>query len=159
MNFECRKCEVLSRTICGWGQLRKSSRQFMFEFLSGIRPNPNFQAPSSFYPVTVPLDLKKCDWSWLWFRISKGLLTPVPVAERSKARVYVRSLAGIAGSNPAGGMDGCPLWVLCVLSGRSLCDRPIPRPEESYWLWCVLVCDLVTSRMRRLKLVRVVNAG
>ena len=37
-----------------------------------------------------------------------GWLT-VPVAERSKARVYGRSLAGIAGSNPAGGMDGCPL--------------------------------------------------
>ena len=35
--------------------------------------------------------------------------SPVPVAERSKARVYGRSLAGIAGSNPAGGMDGCPL--------------------------------------------------
>ena len=34
---------------------------------------------------------------------------PVPVAERSKARVYGRSLAGIAGSNTAGGMDGCPL--------------------------------------------------
>ena len=32
-----------------------------------------------------------------------------PVAERSKARVYGRSLAGIASSNPAGGMDGCPL--------------------------------------------------
>ena len=34
---------------------------------------------------------------------------PVPVAERSQARVYGRSLAGIAGSNPARGMDGCPL--------------------------------------------------
>ena len=33
----------------------------------------------------------------------------VPVAERSRALVYGRSLAGIAGSNPAGGMDGCPL--------------------------------------------------
>ena len=30
------------------------------------------------------------------------------MAERSKARVYGRSLAGIAGLNPAGGMDGCP---------------------------------------------------
>jgi hypothetical protein len=39
---------------------------------------------------------------------------PVPVAERSKTRVYGRSLAGIAGSNVAGGMDGCLLWVLCV---------------------------------------------
>jgi hypothetical protein len=36
----------------------------------------------------------------------------------------------------------------CVLSG-SLCDRPITRPEESYGLWCVGVCDLDTSWMRR----------
>ena len=34
---------------------------------------------------------------------------PIPVAERSKARAYGRYLAGIAGSNPAGGMDVCPL--------------------------------------------------
>jgi hypothetical protein len=26
----------------------------------------------------------------------------------------------------------------CVLSG-SLCDRPIPRPEETHQLWCVLI--------------------
>ena len=25
----------------------------------------------------------------------------------------------------------------------------ITRPEESYRLWCVIVCDLETSRMRR----------
>ena len=31
----------------------------------------------------------------------------VPVAERSKARVCGRSLAWIAGSNPAGGTDVC----------------------------------------------------
>jgi hypothetical protein len=24
----------------------------------------------------------------------------------------------------------------CALSGRDLCDGPIPRPEESYRLWC-----------------------
>jgi len=29
-----------------------------------------------------------------------------------------------------------------VLSGRSLCDELITRPEESYRLWCVVVCDL-----------------
>ena len=29
---------------------------------------------------------------------------PIPVAERSKATVCGRSLAGVAGSNPAGGM-------------------------------------------------------
>ena len=37
----------------------------------------------------------------------------------------------------------------CVLSGRGLCDALITRPEESYRLWCVVVCDLETSRMRR----------
>ena len=37
----------------------------------------------------------------------------------------------------------------CVLSGRGLCDELITRPEESYRLWCVIVCDLETSRMRR----------
>jgi hypothetical protein len=25
----------------------------------------------------------------------------------------------------------------CVLSGRVLCDKPVPRPEESYRMWCV----------------------
>jgi len=28
-------------------------------------------------------------------------------------------------------------------------DELITRPEESYRLWCVVVCDLETSRMRR----------
>jgi hypothetical protein len=31
----------------------------------------------------------------------------------------------------------------CVLSGTGLCDGPIPRPEESYRLWCVFECDQV----------------
>jgi hypothetical protein len=38
------------------------------------------------------------------------------------------------------------------LSGRGLCDGLITRPEEIYRLWCVLVCDLETSRLRRLKI-------
>jgi hypothetical protein len=29
-----------------------------------------------------------------------------------------------------------------VLLGRVLCDELITRPEESYRLWCVVVCDL-----------------
>jgi len=37
----------------------------------------------------------------------------------------------------------------CVLSGGVLCDWLITRPEESYRLWCVVVCDLETSWMRR----------
>jgi hypothetical protein len=30
----------------------------------------------------------------------------------------------------------------CVLSGRGLCDELITCPQESYRLWCVVVCDL-----------------
>jgi len=32
----------------------------------------------------------------------------------------------------------------CVLSGIGLNDGPITRPEESYRLWDVVVCDLET---------------
>ena len=39
----------------------------------------------------------------------------------------------------------------CVLSGRGLWDGLITRPEESYRLWRVVVRDLETSKMRRLK--------
>ena len=34
-----------------------------------------------------------------------------------------------------------------MLSGRGLCDELITRPEESYRLCCLIVCDLETSRM------------
>jgi len=43
-------------------------------------------------------------------------------------------------------MDVC--CECCVLSGRGLCDEPITRPEESYRLWCVVVCDLEIKWMR-----------
>jgi len=70
------------------------------------------------------------------------------VAARSKAYVCGRSPAEIAVRIPPGA------WMLvccecCVLSGRGLCDELITRPEEPYRLWCVVVCDLETSRMRR----------
>jgi hypothetical protein len=37
------------------------------------------------------------------------------------------------------------MFVCCecrVLSGRGLCDELVTRSEESYRLWCVVVCDL-----------------
>jgi len=34
-----------------------------------------------------------------------------------------------------------------VLSGRGLCNELITRPEESYRLCCIVVCDLKTSRI------------
>jgi hypothetical protein len=58
----------------------------------------------------------------------------IPVAPQSKAWVSSHSLAGI--QIPPGA------WMSVssecrVLSGRSLCDGPITRPEESYRVWCV----------------------
>jgi hypothetical protein len=38
--------------------------------------------------------------------------------------------------------------VCCVLSGRGLCDELITRPEESYRLWRVVVCDHEKPRGR-----------
>jgi len=46
-------------------------------------------------------------------------------------------------------MDVCLLWVLCVLSGRGLCDELITHPEESYRHWCVVLCDLEMTWMRK----------
>jgi len=72
----------------------------------------------------------------------------IPVAVRSKVRVDGRSLAEFVGSNPAGAWTFV-CYECCVLSGRGFCDELITRPEESYRLWCVVLCDLQTSRVRR----------
>jgi len=34
----------------------------------------------------------------------------------------------------------------CVLLGRGLCDELSIHPEESYRLWCIVVCDLEKPR-------------
>jgi hypothetical protein len=40
-------------------------------------------------------------------------MLPIPVAVRFKAWVFGRSLTGIVGSNPTGGMDVCLVGVVC----------------------------------------------
>jgi hypothetical protein len=55
----------------------------------------------------------------------------IAVAGQSKAWVCGRSLAGTAGSNPAGASRMSVSCECCVLSGRVLCVGPITRPEES----------------------------
>ena len=57
------------------------------------------------------------------------------VAVRSKVWVCGLSFLGMAGSNPAGGMEVSLLHF--VLSDRGACDELITRPEESYSVWCV----------------------
>jgi len=46
---------------------------------------------------------------------------------------------------PGAWMSACCEY--CVLSGRGLCDGLITRPEESYRLWRVVVCDQETTKI------------
>jgi len=72
---------------------------------------------------------------------------PVPVAARPNTWVCGRSLAeSCVRISPAARMSIC---CECLLSGKGFCDELIARPQESYRLWCVVVCDLETLRMRR----------
>jgi len=68
-------------------------------------------------------------------------LEPIPLAAPSKTWVCSRPLAGIAGSKP-GEKRGCLVIVVCCQVG--VCDRPIPRIEESYRV-CVCACVCVTE--------------
>ena len=55
----------------------------------------------------------------------------IPVAERSKARVYGRSRAGIAGSNPAGGIDVCVVQQgQKAKPGQSTRDKSTAREQK-----------------------------
>jgi hypothetical protein len=64
---------------------------------------------------------------------------PIPVAARSKARVCGHSPAEIWVRIPPGAWMSI-FCECCVLSGTGLCDELFTRPEESYWMWCVVVC-------------------
>ena len=71
-----------------------------------------------------------------------GFEPKISAGERPQAARLLRSWVRIA--------PGAWIFVCCecrVLSGRGLCDQLITRPEESYRLCCVIVCDLETSRM------------
>jgi len=66
----------------------------------------------------------------------------ISAGERPQAACLLRSWVRIP--------PGAWIFVRCVchvLSGTSLCDELITRPEESYRLCCVVVCDLETSRI------------
>jgi hypothetical protein len=60
-----------------------------------------------------------------------------------------RSPAEIVGSNPTGGHGFLSVVECCVMSGRNISGELISRPEESNWLWWVVVCDIETLWMRR----------
>ena len=79
---------------------------------------------------------------------SKWYALPVPVAARLRRRsAAARLLRSWVRIPPGAWMFVC--CECCVLSGRGLRDELITRPEGSYRLWCVVVCDVETSWMRR----------
>ena len=61
---------------------------------------------------------------------------------RSTKWVCGRSLAKTVGSNPIGEHGYLSVVNVVCCQGRDLCDGLIPRTEESYRPWCVVVCDL-----------------
>jgi hypothetical protein len=71
-----------------------------------------------------------------------GVKPTISISERPAAAHLLKSWVRI----PRGA------WIFvccecCALSGRGLCNELIARPEESYRLYCVVVCDLETSRI------------
>jgi hypothetical protein len=104
--------------------------------------------------------IKRCNYKWLhlqrfffplnvnsfycWFIIINRFQWPSGRSRKSVAD----GLLELRVRNPPA------IWIYvsfecCVLSGRGLWDGPMTRPEESYRLWCVTVCGLESSRMRR----------
>ena len=78
----------------------------------------------------------------LLYNTPPSLSIPILEGERPAAAHLLKSWVRIP--------PGAWIFVCCecrVLSGRGLCDVLITRPEESYRLCCVVVCDLETSRM------------
>ena len=87
-----------------------------------LSSRPGTQMPG--YHIKIGHENLHIIYSWItinlpinWYYITASADR---VAARSKAWVCGHSLAGIAGSNSAGGMDVCLWWLLCVVRQRSL---------------------------------------
>ena len=111
--------------------MRKDNTRFSFLFscvmCQRMLLNRNFTAKL----VTVYIYIYICRSQW-----------PHGLRRRSAADRLLRSWVRIP---PGAWMFVC--CERCVLSGRGLCGELITRPEKSYRLCCVVVCDLETSGM------------
>ena len=70
-------------------------------------------------------------------------MVPIPVAESSKLWVCGRSLAGIAGSNPDGGMDVCLMRSMCVVTYRPLRRADLSSRGVLHSVCVLCVCVIV----------------
>src|SRR5215475_2007909 len=82
-------------------------------------------------------------------RVISSSQRPLPDNTRHSQQTNIHAPGGIRGRSPAeivgSNPTGAWIFVCCecrVLSGRGLCDELITRPEESYRLCCVVVCDI-----------------
>src|SRR5215475_2359153 len=105
---------------------------------SSQRPLPDNTRHSQQTNIHAPGGIRTHDLSR---RAATGRST-ISAGKRPQAARLLRSWARIP--------PGAWKFVCCecrVLSGRGLCGELITRPEQSYRLCCVVVCDLETSRM------------
>ena len=68
---------------------------------------------------------------------------PIPVATRFNALDLWSLACWKCGFESCRGSRMSDYCKCCVLSGRGLCVGLMPRPDESYRLWCVCVCVCV----------------
>jgi len=132
---------VLSKRRHGW---REATRQVATDgwqlFLlrrdssfSALNPNGDYAAVRCLTPAT------RVTYVEIRIKLSASRCVPIPVAARL-VRLWVRNPPGVW-------MSVC--FKCCVLSGTDICDELITRPEESYRVWRVVVCDLETSWLTR----------
>jgi hypothetical protein len=126
---DLRKCLI----VFGWNLQR------MTKFQTKDVENTHFTCNNFFFPR------KLCR---LWENVEKdcraGLVTNDKMAH-VHCMLAARLLRSWVRIPP-----GAWIFLCCecrVLPGRGLCDELITRPEASYRLWCVVVCDLETSRI------------
>ena len=98
-----------------------------------IRPKKKYVASNEMGKLIVKYLMSRSQW-------------PRGLRRRSSAARLLRLWVRIP---PGAWMFVC--CKCCVLSGIDLCDGLITRPEESYRLWRVVLCDQETSKTRRLK--------
>jgi len=116
-----------------------SSSKSYFESPTLVTNMYDFELGGGFTWGVYPLLRNMC--------ILYALMCLIPLAERINVWACGCWLAGIAGSNPAWGINVCLVWVLCFFRYRSL--RRSDHSSRGVVLSVVSDCDLEASTMGR----------
>ena len=132
-----------------FGEQYRSLSSLLCSFLHSLVNSPQYSPQHLILKHHQPTFLPQCD---------RPSFTPIQNRRQNYTSVYInlcrsqwpRGLRrGFAAARLLRSWVRIPPWawmfVGCecyMLSGRGLCDELITRPEESYWLRCVVVCDL-----------------